>query len=160
MLGFILETFRFFLPAMFVNLSLYLTSKVFGSRSVLSLDQGFKVGQERLIGDGRGLTSLPRALVAGALCGAFQGRLEEAVLLSIGAQAGMVFNSFIKRRLGKPQGANFYPWDHIDYILGACLIWSSQFGVDLPLFISGVLCGGLTHWALGGLIRWALESER
>ena len=155
----IFETYQFFLPAMLANLSLYLTSKAFGSRSILALDQGLEVNGRRLIGDGRGLTSLPRAIAVGALCGACQGRLEEAILLAIGAQAGMVFNSLIKRRLRVAQGSAFPPWDHIDFVLGACLFWGLEFGWKGPLFFSGVVLGGLTHYILGGIIRWYLEPR-
>ena len=83
------EVLVFFLPAMVANLALYLTGRLYGPAVVVPLDLKHRVRGRRVVGDGRGLTSLPRALAAGMLCGAFQGRLEEAAVLALGAQLGM-----------------------------------------------------------------------
>ena len=90
------QVLLFFLPAMAANLMLFLTGHFYGTSVVVPLDLRGRVGGQRIIGEGRGLTSLPRALAAGMLCGAFQGRLEEAVVLALGAQLGMVANSLLK----------------------------------------------------------------
>lgn len=154
-----LEIYWYFLPAMLANLFLYLTSRVFGQDSVLPLDLGLKVAGKRPIGDGRGLTSLPRALAAGVLCGALQGRMEEAVLLAIGAQAGMVVNSLVKRARGLPRGANFHPWDNIDFVLGACLFVSFVQPVTWEILIAGSVYCGMAHWILGNFIRSLFEGK-
>ena len=95
------QVLLFFLPAMAANLMLFLTGHFYGTSVVVPLDLRGRVGGQRIIGEGRGLTSLPRALAAGMLCGAFQGRLEEAVVLALGAQLGMVANSLLKRRMNQ-----------------------------------------------------------
>lgn len=45
-----------------------------------------------------------------------------AFLLGIGAVLGDIFESFVKRRLGKERGEDWYPWDSIDFYVGAVII--------------------------------------
>lgn len=145
---------------MLLNVVLYLSSVVFGSRSVLPLDLGHSSARGRWIGDGRGYTSLPWTLAVSGLCAWLQGRGTEVLALTAGAQAGMVVLSIIKRRCGLPQGAPFPPWDHLDFILGASLLCLFYQGISWQLVVGGlVLCGPL-HWLLGGAIKLALEPWR
>lgn len=44
-----------------------------------------------------------------------------AVLMTVGAKLGDTIKSGIKRRLKKVEGAPWYPWDQIDYMVGAIL---------------------------------------
>jgi hypothetical protein len=154
------QVILFFLPAMAANLVLYLTGYYFGPAVVVPLDQKIRLGGRRLIGDGRGLTSLPRALAAGMVCGAIQGRLEEAVVLALGAQFGMVCNSLVKRRRGLPQGESHQPWDHLDFVFGASLVYAVHYHLDISMFVSGVLYCGACHLVVGHLVRAVLEPRK
>ncbi|MCA9775516.1 MAG: CDP-archaeol synthase [Candidatus Eremiobacteraeota bacterium] len=146
----------FFLPAMVANLILFLTGHYYGTSVVVPLDLRGRIAGKRLVGEGRGLTSLPRALAAGMLCGALQGRLEEAVVLSLGAQLGMVANSVIKRRRCIPRGGGHLPWDHIDFVLGASLVYWLHFPMSLALVLSGLVYCGVCHLVVGHLVRAVL----
>ena len=147
------QVLLFFLPAMAANLMLFLTGHYYGTSVVVPLDLRGRIGGRRLIGEGRGLTSLPRALAAGMLCGALQGRLEEAVVLALGAQFGMVVNSLLKRRRGIPRGGRHLPWDHIDFVLGACLIYGLHFPLSGALVLSGLVYCGVCHLVVGHLVH-------
>lgn len=45
-------------------------------------------------------------------------------LMGGGALAGDLVKSFIKRRLGKPSGKPWFPWDQLDWITGAIVLSS------------------------------------
>jgi CDP-2,3-bis-(O-geranylgeranyl)-sn-glycerol synthase len=45
-------------------------------------------------------------------------------LMGGGALLGDLIESFIKRRLGKPSGRPWFPWDQADWIIGAILLSS------------------------------------
>jgi CDP-2,3-bis-(O-geranylgeranyl)-sn-glycerol synthase len=45
-------------------------------------------------------------------------------LMGAGALAGDLLKSFIKRRLSKPPGRPWFPWDQLDWIFGAMLAGS------------------------------------
>jgi len=48
-------------------------------------------------------------------------------LMGIGALSGDLVKSFIKRRLGKPSGKPWFPWDQLDWITGAIVLSSIVF---------------------------------
>jgi CDP-2,3-bis-(O-geranylgeranyl)-sn-glycerol synthase len=45
-------------------------------------------------------------------------------LMGTGALSGDLVKSFIKRRLDKPSGRPWFPWDQLDWIMGAILLSS------------------------------------
>lgn len=53
-------------------------------------------------------------------------------LLGFGALAGDAIESFFKRQFGKKPGEKWFPFDQIDFILGAIL--ASLFMIRLPLY--------------------------
>lgn len=154
------QVLLFFLPAMAANLMLYFTGYYYGPSVVVPLDLRLTWKGARVVGEGRGLTSLPRALVAGLLVGAVTGRLEASVLLAVGAQLGMVVNSVIKRRRGLLQGQSHRPWDHLDFVLGAALVYGLHFPLDGKLLIWGLVYCGLCHWIVSHLVRAVLEPPK
>lgn len=44
-----------------------------------------------------------------------------AYTLGLGALVGDAFESFVKRRTGRDRGEKWFPWDQLDFILGALL---------------------------------------
>jgi CDP-2,3-bis-(O-geranylgeranyl)-sn-glycerol synthase len=155
----ILLIWWYFLPAMVVNLVLYLTGLWFGQASILPLDLRLEVGGRRLVGDGRGLTSLAWAPVLAALCAWAQGRGTETLTLALGSHFGMIATSVVKRRLGLPRGAPWHPWDHVDFVLGAVVFQACSGGLDWRLAGGGLLVCGLTHCCVGNAIKSILGDR-
>lgn len=60
------------------------------------------------------------------------------VAMSFGALAGDAIKSFFKRRLHIASGKSWFPFDQIDYILGA-LLFTLPFGIPSVSFIFTVL---------------------
>lgn len=44
-----------------------------------------------------------------------------AYMMGLGALVGDAFESFVKRRTGRDRGEKWFPWDQLDFILGALL---------------------------------------
>jgi len=117
------------LPAYFANSS----PVIFGGGK--PIDHGLTIHGKRLFGDGKTY----RGTVAGVCCGILAGLLQNyigasinapifplsvLILLSTGALFGDLLESLIKRRLGIEQGSFFFPFDQLDFILGAYLfLW-------------------------------------
>jgi CDP-2,3-bis-(O-geranylgeranyl)-sn-glycerol synthase len=80
----------------------------------------------------------------------------------VGAMAGDVVKSFVKRRVGIAPGRPWIPWDQIDFALGAlALTWGAAAlsGVDLAtvllLSVAGhVLVNHLGYWLGIRDVRW------
>lgn len=54
-----------------------------------------------------------------------------AYAMGLGALVGDAFESFVKRRTGRDRGEKWFPWDQLDFILGALL-----FGAITGLILS------------------------
>ena len=70
-----------------------------------------------------------RGFVTGICVGAITGMLMHpfagvvfGTLLGTGALLGDLCKSFVKRRIGIPPGAPWFPWDGIDYTAGALIL--------------------------------------
>lgn len=77
-------------------------------------------------------------------------------LLGGGALAGDLVESFIKRRLGKPSGRPWFPWDQADWIIGAIalssILYVPRFGaivVTLVLYVGVHLCSDRMVYLMG-----------
>lgn len=80
---------------------------VFGASSVAILQHTLGASVQAEYGIVR-FVSLQDALVFGIACG-------------LGAVLGDHVKSFVKRRIGTPAGAPWWPWDQVDFALGALL---------------------------------------
>jgi hypothetical protein len=155
------ESWLFFLPASLVSVTLYAVWLVFGQAGVLPLDLNRTWRDEPLVGGGRGLTGVVAAGIIAAGCAVLQGRGDDTLVLALGAQFGMVANSFVKRRLSIQRGQDSFPWDHVDFVLGASLAYTLQGGVlTLQRFLCGLLICGFLHWLIGGGLRPLLDPLR
>jgi CDP-2,3-bis-(O-geranylgeranyl)-sn-glycerol synthase len=148
----------FYLPALLQNVAVYLLAAVFGRRQI-PVDLGSSSGGKRLIGNSRGLISLPLALVVGALVGGFQGRVLEAIHLTVGVDLGTIANSALKRRLGISPGGHFFPLDQFDFILGASLVYALSYPLSLEVFLCGLGMGAVIHLLTNLFIRPKLEKR-
>ncbi len=78
------------------------------------------------------------------------------VLMGLGALLGDLIESFIKRRLNKPSGRPWFPWDQIDWIMGAMVLsWAiyrpsaKVVVVTLVLFTIVHLCSDRVVYRMG-----------
>ena len=119
-LSLILQAIYFYLPAYFANGMPIL----FGGGTPLDFGKSLKDGR-RLFGDGKTFQGAIFGISIGTLAfGTIQGNLLLAFLLSSGAILGDLIKSFVKRRLGHKDGEKFFPWDQIDFLIGATLLVS------------------------------------
>jgi CDP-diglyceride synthetase len=78
-----------------------------------------------------------------------EGWLTLGILMGVGAKLGDTGKSFVKRRLGRPAGERWWPWDQIDYMLGAIICsffvtgwiswWHYLVLIAIPLSLHGPL---------------------
>jgi CDP-2,3-bis-(O-geranylgeranyl)-sn-glycerol synthase len=163
----LLFVFLFFLPAGIANMAPVFASRVPGLRKWNTpLDGGRAWRGIRLLGDSKTV----RGLVAGILSAIaaaviisfiFQGvylhtnPILLGALLGLGALAGDSIKSFFKRRLRIAPGKTWFPFDQIDYILGAIAFtcWYIQLhpaqyllllGLGFVLHLATVYIGYLT----------------
>ncbi len=90
------------------------------------LDSGRKLHGTRIFGDNKTISGTTSMLVAGLITGAVEYAflpymLAVSVLLSLGAIAGDLLGSFIKRRIGHASGASFPIMDQYGFFVVALL---------------------------------------
>ncbi len=111
----ILGAIYFYLPAYFANGM----PIVFGGGTPLDFEKNWSDGR-RIFGEGKTFQGAVFGILVGTLAiGLIQGNLKLALFLSVGAILGDLAKSFIKRRLGHKSGEKFFPWDQIDFLIGA-----------------------------------------
>jgi CDP-2,3-bis-(O-geranylgeranyl)-sn-glycerol synthase len=105
------------------------------------LDFGKSYRGKRIFGANKTWRGLITGVMAGVLVGYLQSRLYAHTsltlpsslygtagamllggLLAFGALAGDFIESFVKRQVGVNAGDSWFPFDQIDYIVGACLL--------------------------------------
>lgn len=115
------------------------------------VDFGKSIGGIRIFGDHKTW----RGIVTGTLCGTLAGIVVAQaylhtshlfiwvayyLVLSFGALAGDSIKSFFKRRFGVTSGKSWFPFDQIDYIIGA-LVFTLPFGIPSLDYVSAVFFG-------------------
>lgn len=150
-----------FFPAGISNMAPLIANKIPGyNRWNATMDFGKSFRGIRIFGDHKTW----RGFVAGTFAGTFLGTLmyiaiaesrgveitlpEYAALacaLSAGALVGDAVKSFFKRRSNVPSGKSWFPFDQLDYIVGA-LVFALPFGLPpllavtvVPVFFAGHL---------------------
>jgi len=70
-----------------------------------------------------------------------------AFLITLGAICGDLFFAFIKRRLRLEPGARFFPFDQINYVIGASLFLTpmTEINIDIKAWITLLLLTPLLH---------------
>lgn len=150
----ILFALVWFLPAGIANMTPVIVAKIPGIRRFSQpIDFGRSFRGKRILGDHKTWRGLLLGTLAGSLVmvpqyasfygfilpenlPAWQVRLHQinpiilGALLGFGALAGDMTESFIKRQFDIPSGKSWFPWDQIDYILGAILL--SALYIQLP----------------------------
>jgi CDP-2,3-bis-(O-geranylgeranyl)-sn-glycerol synthase len=145
----------FLLPAGAANMAPVIAAWLLPSWD-LPVDLGRHLGDRRLFGSHKTWRGMVAGVVAGALVSALQGRLLSAfpvlrdllpdqslgelpslfgAWIGLGALTGDLVKSFFKRRVGIPPGRSWFPFDQIDWLLGA-LAFAAPF---LPLSAADIL---------------------
>lgn len=112
----------FILPAYFASIS----PVWFRLTGQTRLDFGGTFRNQPIFGSSKTV----RGFFGGALCGAFLGGVQQLVfgkpnglllgiLLGFGAMVGDAVKSFFKRQLGMPPGKSWFPFDQLDFVIGA-----------------------------------------
>ena len=69
-----------------------------------------------------------------------------ALLFGGGALVGDLFKSFVKRRLGKKSGTAWFPFDQLDFVVGALLCVSLVQQIDFSLWVVILIVSPLLHF--------------
>ena len=139
-----LNALWFILPAYFASIS----PVWFKLRGKTPLDFGRTFRGKPIFGPSKTL----KGFVGGALCGSLLGGLQQlvfgkpegfllGVLLGFGAMTGDCVKSFFKRQRGIPSGKSWFPFDQLDFVVGA-LIFSAV--VETPTLVGVIIILVLT----------------
>ena len=66
-------------------------------------------------------------------------------LMGLGALSGDLIESFIKRRLNKPSGKPWFPWDQVDWIIGAMILSSAVYQPGVKVVIVTLILFTIVH---------------
>jgi len=124
-------------PAYVANASPLVVSRVIKRRHPMDFGKYFIDGR-RILGDGKTIEGFMVGVLAGSTIGYFtlliytEPSLCSAFVLSLGAMVGDSLGSFIKRRLGIPQGDSAIPLDQTMFIIIALLMHELVFPGTVP----------------------------
>lgn len=120
----VLGAIWFILPAYLANSSAVVFYKIFGNNNY-SIDFGGKFfDKKRIFGDGKTWNGVITGTLVGTIVGYLQGNYLLGFALGFGAMFGDLAKSFFKRRLNIERGKSWFPFDQIDFVLGAFLFAS------------------------------------
>lgn len=119
----------FILPAYLANMMPVFAHKISGKYNLpIDFGRNFFDGK-RIFGDGKTWNGLIAGTLFGGLVGYLEGllglqaSLELGLVLGFGALFGDLVKSFFKRRIGYERGKSWFPFDQIDFVLGAFLFY-------------------------------------
>lgn len=124
----------FFLPAGLANMTPPLANKIpWLNRWTAPMDFGKTWHGRRLLGDHKTWRGLVSGTIVGGISAIIISQLNAntvvtispffaGILLGFGALAGDAMKSFFKRRRGAAPGKPWFPFDQIDYIIGALVL--------------------------------------
>src|SRR3989344_4832589 len=139
----ILNAIYYYLPAYFANGM----PIAFGGGFPLDFGKNWKDGK-RIFGDGKTFSGLIFGIGVGTLAiGTIQGKLELAFFISVGAIFGDLIKSFVKSRLRYNAGEKFFPWDQIDFLIGAIILASIIEAQRIDFVITILVITPLIHLA-------------
>lgn len=81
-------------------------------------------------------------------------------LIGFGALFGDAIRSFFKRRIGLPPGEPWFPFDQIDWVLGASVFASFFIVFDPKVFAEIILLGLVTHVVMRALSYFLRIEKR
>jgi CDP-2,3-bis-(O-geranylgeranyl)-sn-glycerol synthase len=128
------QCFYFMLPAYFANMAPVIVKKI--NFLKYPLDFGKRINGKRVFGENKTFRGLFFGIVFGIIVAYFQNLIGVSsivdysnwhllgLLLGSGAIIGDSVESFFKRQLGIKPGTRFFPFDQIDFVIGA-IVFSS-----------------------------------
>jgi CDP-2,3-bis-(O-geranylgeranyl)-sn-glycerol synthase len=81
-------------------------------------------------------------------------------LMGGGALAGDLIESFVKRRLNKPSGKPWFPWDQVDWILGALILSSMVYLPPMDVAIVTIVLYIGVHLCSDRVVCWIGIKKR
>jgi CDP-2,3-bis-(O-geranylgeranyl)-sn-glycerol synthase len=146
----------FFFPASIANSAPVIITKIPILKNVnFPLDFYLKLNGKRLIGPHKTLSGFTLGIMAGTTAAYLQKLLIEydpalmlfipehyaetnivliGLLLSIGALTGNTLKSILKRQAGIKPGVSWFPYDEVDYIVGALIFTLPIIQLDLRVY--------------------------
>ena len=138
------------LNSIYYNLPPYFPTGIhffFGGGFPIDFGKNWSDGK-RIFGDGKTFRGALVGIAVGTLAiGSIQGNLKLAFFLSIGAILGDLIKSFVKRRLGYGKGRRFFPWDQIDFLIGATIFSAIIGALRIDFVITIFIITPLIHMA-------------
>ena len=157
----------FFLPAGYANATPIVAAKLpLLKRWNTPLDCGLTFRGKRVFGDSKTWRGLTCAAIVALLVFAIQRQLAAhlgsfsvylqaidyahlslilGLLLGLGALLGDAVESFFKRQCGIAPGQSWFPFDQVDYIIGACLLAAAIVVLPFKLYVWIVAMWLLLH---------------
>jgi CDP-2,3-bis-(O-geranylgeranyl)-sn-glycerol synthase len=160
---FIVQALYFFLPAYLSNAAPVLLSKINVLPQPVDLNKTWN-GQP-FIGPNKTWGGLLYGTITGTLIFILQQKLytipffqslsimnytEQPILLgfllAFGALFGDLAKSFIKRRLNKQPGSSWFPFDQLDYVIGAFLFSAAVYLPELSIILTIIILAPFLHF--------------
>ena len=124
---YLLNAVWFILPAYIANMAPAIFSKAYGRyRFPVDFGRNFS-DKRRIFGDGKTWNGIVIGSIFGGIVGLLQGDFVIGIVLGFGALFGDLVKSFFKRRMKMERGKMWFPFDQIDFILGAFLFYGLTF---------------------------------
>ncbi len=161
MIGSIFFSLWFFLPAGFANMAPIFAQKIPGLKNWNTpLDGGREFNGKRIFGDHKTIRGMLLGIVVAILFVGIQKIMYTTnlswfewsdvdyssvnvwllgFLLGFGALGGDALKSFFKRQLNVKPGDSWFPFDQIDYILGAILMTVVFFPMPIGFYLLSIL---------------------
>lgn len=158
-----LEILWFLLPAGTANMAAGISGKIF-PRLDTPLDFGLTFRQKRIFGDHKTIRGLVVGVLVGAVVYIFQSFLYNhfpaiqqidlhkfsqkpilAILLPLSALCGDALKSFFKRQANIDSGKPWFPFDQLDWILGALLASSLLLDFTFSFSMMVISLGVILH---------------
>lgn len=161
MINYIIQLIWFFLPAGMANMAAAISRHL--PMLNIAVDGGRTMGGQPILGSHKTWRGVFFALLAALVTVYIQKYFNSATLSynlldysradiwlfglaqGAGAMLGDLGRSFIKRRLGIMPGQTWFPWDQIDWIVGALLVSSFYVSVDWVMALWALALATLIH---------------
>jgi hypothetical protein len=149
------EAVKLYWPAVVYNLLVYYTW-LWNEKSNIPLDFNLTLRGVRLVGDSRGAAGLILSIVIGVF-GVVLTNTFLPLYSAVGAEAGTIAESFVKRRLGYKRGQHLIFLDEWDSILGATIFLTLATTIRLDVFLFTLTATFIGHNLFNKLIRPRME---
>ena len=171
---FIIQSLWFILPAGLANMAPVFVRKHFKFLAI-PLDFGKTYHGKRIFGDHKTWRGYLAAIILGIIIAGIQAFLYFKTdffkswtifpfhgynfiifgfLSGLGAMIGDSIKSFFKRQLNVVPGKKFFPWDQIDFVLGALLLISIYFRPHWTVYVFLIIIIPLFHILINHIGYW------